>query len=204
MLGIGPRVPFEDMDTKRVALDLARVAASAPPDADLSALASIAQDGGGSVVALLVSGTVMVGRLTSDVEMAHEIDRHIAKLLSLSEAQRKGSEPTRYEGLGTAATDAAERLHRSRQETLGRYADAAAGKESPPKVHELPIDLAREIVADDSNPVLTLADVHIFPPGGAGEIEAPVVRVDARQVGAWWIVQMDDEGSAQFTYPRRA
>lgn len=183
--------------------NLAAIAAAARIDRYLVELASLAEGGIDTVVGLVLNGAIVIGRIVAPEAMAYAVDEHMLKRLEMS-AAASSEAATAWEAVrktvagGNAKVVEAER--QDRQKMIARYRELYGDTRVSPT--DMPEDLARKIIDDATRVAITLADVHVFPPGIREPIALSVMRVDIRQVGGWWIVPTDPEArSASFTFP---
>jgi len=183
-------------------VDLATIASVHRLDRYLAELASLTEGGVETVVGLLISGNVVVGRTVSEDDMAKEVDQHLLTVIEMNAAASSDPDSwsqTKSDLAGKHLEGAAERRE-ARAKMIARH--AAEFGDTNPLPTEMPRDLARDVIADHNRVVLTLADASVFPPGTQEPLKVSVMRVDLRQVGAWWIVPTDPETrSASFSYP---
>ncbi len=183
-------------------VDLATIASVHRLDRYLVELASLTEGGVETVVGLLISGNVVVGRTVSEDDMAKEVDQHLLNVIEMNAAASSDPDSwsqTKSDVAGKHLEGAVERRD-TRAKMIERH--AAEFGDSNPLPTEMPRDLARDVIADHNRLVLTLSDASVFPPGTQEPLKVSVMRVDLRQVGAWWIVPTDPETrSASFSYP---
>lgn len=186
-------------------VDLATIAAAQRLDRYLVGLASLADADIGTVVGLLLNGAVIVGRIVSPEVMARAVDDHVLALLEMSatgSCDTTDLEDAKKTVVG-GNVKVVQEDRQSRRDMIARHGDLYGDKRVPPT--EMPEDLARAIIADSARVVITLADAKLFPPGTREPLDVPVMRVDIRQVGAWWIVPTDPQTqSASFMFPERS
>jgi hypothetical protein len=186
-------------------VDLAAIAAAQRVDRYLVELASLADSDIDTVVGLVLNGAVIVGRIVSPEAMARTIDEHLLTLLEMSATA--SSETQAWEDLKDAVSgENVRRVHedrKARRDMIERH-NALCGEERVPP-SEMPEDLARAVIADNARVVMTLADAKVFPPGTREPLDVAVMRVDIRQVGAWWMVPADAQTRlATFSFPERS
>jgi hypothetical protein len=70
---------------------------------------------------------------------------------------------------------------------------------SPSELDTVPEEVARREI-ESRRTGITLADVHMFPPGGA-HFELSILRVRLASVAGWWLLPSDDEGKVSFHHP---
>lgn len=168
--------------------DLALAAASSRHDSFLEAVASLHETG--YYVGLLVNGMTAYGRVSSDRAIAEVLDAENARAV----ARWKERDPTwsevedEFKDRWTRQIDEEEREHR---ELVERNSNVPSDEMS---------DDDTRAMAQDRAVALTLVDAKVFPPG-APALEVPVLRVQVAQVGAWWLVPIDEKGGVSFTHP---
>ena len=183
-------------------IDLASLAASQRLDRYLVELASLSNVGLSTVLGLLIGGTIIVGRLVPESEVAKAMDDHITSVFQL--ATQAAESPDEVDAFAQNDSTAHQKVAEARQAArtgLRERTEAEVG-DGDIEPTALPEDLARFLVRDSAPPALTLAEASVLPPGAKAAIDVPVLRVAVRQVGAWWIVPTDPEtGQASFSYP---
>jgi hypothetical protein len=183
--------------------NLTAIASAQRIDRYLVGLASLAEANIETVVGLVLNGAIVVGRIVSPEAMARAVDQHMLNILEIGEAASSEDATVWEEARKTVEGENVKVVHEerlARQEMIARHGELYGDTRVPPT--EMPDDLAREVIADATRVALTLVDAHIFPPGVREPIDVPVMRVDIRQVGGWWIVPTDPETrSASFTFP---
>jgi len=138
----------------------------------------------------------------SEDDMAKQVDQHLMNVIEIHAAASNDPDrwgQTRGDVAGKHLEGAVERRE-ARAKMIARH--AAEFGDANPLPTDMPRDLARDVIADHNRVVLTLADASVFPPGAQEPLKVSVMRVDLRQVGAWWIVPTDPKTrSASFSYP---
>lgn len=195
----------DDASTTRLSepeVDLAIIASVHRVDQYLAELASLPAGGVETVVGLLISGNVVVGRTVTEDDVAKQVDQHILNVIEMQAAD--SSDPDSWSRLKSNVAgkhlEGAVQRREARAKMIARH--AAEFGDANPLPTEMPRDLARDVIVDHNRVVLTLADASVFPPGIHEPLKVGVMRVDLRHVGAWWIVPTDPETrSASFSYP---
>lgn len=183
--------------------NLAAIASAQRIDRYLVELASLAEGNIDTVVGLVLNGAIVIGRVVSPEAMAQAVDEHMLKWVKMSEAA-SSEDATAWEEARKAVdggnVKVVQEEREARQAMMARHRELYGDDRVSPT--EMPEDLARKVIDDATRVAITLADAHVFPPGIREPIDVPVMRVDIRQVGGWWIVPTDPETrSASFTFP---
>ncbi len=183
-------------------VDLANLAASQRLDRYLVELASLSNVGLSTVLGVLIGGTIIIGRLVPEREVAKAMDEHISSVFQL--AKQAAESPEEKQAFAEGDSTAHQRAAEERQAAGTRLRERTEAEVGDGDIEPtaLPEELARFLVQDSAPPALTLAEASVLPPGAKAAISVPVLRVAVRQVGAWWIVPTDPEtGQASFSYP---
>jgi hypothetical protein len=183
-------------------VDLATLAASKQIDGYLVELAGLANVGIGTVLGLVVDGTIIVGRLAPETQMAEVMDEHIQSILAI--AEREAESPADKQFLAEQVTNPHQKAAEERQNARTRVRELVEAEigDADIELTGLAENLARALVNEHAQPALTLAEAHVFPHGAKAPISIPALRVIIHQIGAWWIVPTDPStGRADFSYP---
>jgi hypothetical protein len=172
--------------------DLAKLAASAAGDGLLSGLAHLAPSGASYMLGLLVNGMTIYGRTVPTKDFGAAIDAQnetwIARGRTASEAE--GWDTAADTILGIYASKADEDEERRRD-----LIERSAGVEYDELPEEdLRLDLKLRLTH------ITLAEVNVFPAGGA-HFTLPLIRISIAQVAGWWLVPVDEDGNGTITHP---
>lgn len=184
--------------------DLARIAGvtSARHDRYFFELVTLADNNLSTAVGLLVNGVFITGILTSAKAMADEVDQARTWLADQRRRRQDPKEPVTdeleqgFEEFATAASKAFER----NQEAIAKVHEEAepyAGDDEF-SFDRAPAALSRRLIKLSQRAFITLKDVQIVAPGQIGMAQLPVLRVALAHIGAWWIIQLDDDGRASF------
>jgi hypothetical protein len=149
-------------------------------------------------VGLLVNGMVILGRLTSPVDMAKAIDAETAKAATHAERPEGISEEEWAEAKKRVATRETDNVEAQTQ-ALRDLDDECKALGEPGGIDPfaVPGELARRLIAANNRSHLTLAEVTIGAPGQPGRIALDVLRISLDQVAAWWPLQADEAGRVQ-------
>lgn len=184
--------------------DLANIAANARwVDGYLLDLLDLAENGMGSAIGVLTNGMVVVGTIATAEELADELDRRRRQIVERIDREAE-------KGAGQLPDDWADAAESFATSNRQSYEDAVQEKddletridesgEGPWDYSSQPKGLARESLEMSVRTHMTLLRPQIHAPGQPGLLKPRVLRVAMRQIAAWWPVQLDDEGRAQFS-----
>lgn len=144
------------------------------------------------MLGLLVNGMTVYGRTESPRAVFAELDAENARMIERARATNAGdANGERVEKIEDTLTRTFEEDQCERNELMARTESQ--------ELDEMTEDDIRAVI-DNRTTTLTLADAHVFPPGGQ-RFEVPLMRVRIAQVAAWWLLPSDAEGKATITHP---
>jgi len=165
--------------------DAAQATASVGLDRFLQAIANV--DQAGYYVGLLINGMTVYGQVASDRAIAEVLDGENARIgARLTEQPAVWTEVV--EGGWTRRIDQEEEEHNGLVE-----------RNLKAELDEMSDDDARMTIRGRAV-TLTLIEAKVVP-AGAPTFDVPVLRVLLAQVGGWWLVPRDEEGTVSFTHP---
>src|SRR5687767_2527880 len=129
-------------------LDLAKAAAAQRLDPELVELAGLAEGGGGPVLALLVSGAILVGRLVDETAIDDALNAHVSTVFAQIAKNSETPEHWRAEAekLAQQRLQVSEKRRKGKMELMERY-EAEVG-DADLQLAEMSADLARDLISD--------------------------------------------------------
>jgi hypothetical protein len=183
----------------RAERDLATLTERHRQDAFLVDLLELADRGMPTSVGLLLNGMIVIGVLAPPRVFAEQVD--VQRKWLVDQAERGQDSPTGEEGAAlsekfeSAATSAVAERDEDREQ-LDRDLDEYADEDGKIDWDTVPGDLTGRLIAYGVRPVLTLRDVQVASPANPGVFRLPVLRVALSEIAGWWVITLDESGSA--------